>query len=129
MVMSALPDSVRWYATLLFLTWSFAPLARVLGGRLPGRGAFIAKPVGLLAAVWPIWFLSSVTPIPFSTTALWITAVLAAIIGWGLLARNRAIEREWLLQLAVAELIALVAFIGLLGLRGFTPAISGTEKP
>src|SRR5947209_4931838 len=100
--MSALPDSVRWYATLLILTWSFAPFTRLLAGRLPDRGAFIAKPVGLLATVWPLWFLASISPIPFSTGLLWATAIVAAIVGWGWLFRRHEIERAWLLHLVAA---------------------------
>ena len=67
--MSALPDSVRWYATLLIITLAFAPLVRLLCGRLPDRGASIAKPLGLLATVWPVWFLASISPVPYAHRA------------------------------------------------------------
>jgi YYY domain-containing protein len=127
--MSFLPDSVRWYALLLIVTWAFAPLARILAGRLPDRGAFVAKPVGLLATVWPLWFLVSATPLPFGAAGLWTTVALSALVGWGILARRGAIDRSWITHLAVAELIALLAFAGYLGVRGFTPDTTGTEKP
>ena len=128
-VMSFLPDSVRWNATLLLLTWAFAPFARLVAGRLPDRGAFVAKPIGLLAVVWPTWFLAGVSPFPYTATALWSTLGLAALVGWAVLIRCRAIDRSWILHLVAAEIIALVAFVAYIGIRGFTPQITGTEKP
>jgi YYY domain-containing protein len=127
--MSWLPDAVRWYLTLAAVTWAFAPLAHWVGGRLPDRGATLARPLGLIALVWPTWFLASFTPFPFSTIGLWATAVAGAAIGWHFAYHRKWISREWLIGLAVTEAVSLVIFLGYLGLRGYTPRITGTEKP
>jgi YYY domain-containing protein len=127
--MSWLPESIRWYATLLVVTWAFAPLTRWLCGRLPDRGATVARPLALLAVVWPSWFLASVSPIPYSTVGLWLTVAVAGIAGWTLAVRRRWVTREWLTALAIAEAVALIAFVAYAGLRGYTPRITGTEKP
>ncbi|MEA2514215.1 MAG: hypothetical protein QOJ59_3702 [Thermomicrobiales bacterium] len=127
--MSFLPESVGWYLTLLIVTWAFAPLTRWLCGRLPDRGATVARPLGLLAVVWPTWILASVTPVPFSTVGLWTTVAIGGIAGWVLAVRRGWVTRDWLMALAIAEAVALVAFIAYVGLRGYTPRITGTEKP
>ncbi len=127
--MSAFPDSVRWFSTVLLVTLACAPVARLLAARLPDRGAFIASPIGLLTMIWPIWFLASVSPVPFTTAGLWITTAVVAAVGWGVLYRNGGVDRAWLAHLAVAQLIALVAFAGYIWLRGYTPQINSTEKP
>jgi YYY domain-containing protein len=127
--MSWLPDSVRWYATLLVVAWAFAPLTRWLCGRLPDRGATVARPLGLIAVVWPTWFLASVTPLPFSTVGLWLTAAIGGITGWTVAVRRGWVTRDWLRAMLIAEAVTLVAFVAYVGLRGYTPRITGTEKP
>ena len=127
--MSAFPDSVRWFSTVLMVTLACAPVARLVAARLPDRGAFIATPIGLLSVVWPIWFLASISPVPFTSTGLWITTIVIAAAGWGLLFKQRGIDRSWLIHLLVAQAIALIAFAGYIWLRGYTPQINSTEKP
>lgn len=127
--MSWLSESIRWYATLIVVTWALAPLARWLCGRLPDRGATVARPLALLAVVWPSWFVASVSPIPYATAGLWITVAVAGIAGWTVAARRGWATRDWLIALGIAEAVALVAFVGYVGLRGYTPRITGTEKP
>lgn len=127
--MSWLPDTVRWYATLMIVTWAIAPLVRWLCGRLPDKGATIGRPLALLVVIWPTWFLASISPFPFSTIGLWITAILVGVAGWVYAARKSWITREWLQALLVVEAVSLVAFLAYLGFRGYTPRITGTEKP
>lgn len=124
-----MPDSIRWYLTLLAMTVAFAPAARALAGRVPGHGAFIAKPVGLLLTVWPVWFLASISPIPYSSLLLWLAILVGGAAGWGHYVYHKQIDRSWLTHLLIAELIALLAFAGFIWLRGYTPQITGTEKP
>jgi YYY domain-containing protein len=127
--MSFLPDAVRWYLTLVVATWALAPIARLALGRLPSRGAFIARPLALLAVIWPSWFLASVSPIPYATVGLWAAVVILGLLGWGLTLRKREPLRDWLRLLLVAEAISLVAFAGYAIARGYAPNIAGTEKP
>jgi YYY domain-containing protein len=127
--MSWLPDTVRWYATLMIVTWAIAPLTRWLCGRLPDKGATVGRPFALLVVIWPTWFLASISPLPFSTSGLWITAILGGIVGWVYAARKGWITREWVQALLVVEAVSLVAFLAYIGFRGYTPRITGTEKP
>ncbi|MCC7023777.1 MAG: hypothetical protein IT338_13205 [Thermomicrobiales bacterium] len=127
--MSWLEASVRWYAVLIALTWALAPLARWLGSRLPDRGATIARPLALLAAVFPAWFLSSVGAIRYGVTPVWVTVAVAGVAGWGWLIWRRALDRDWLRALLAVEAASLLLFAAYVWLRGFTPEISGTEKP
>ncbi|HEY8446899.1 MAG TPA: DUF2298 domain-containing protein [Thermomicrobiales bacterium] len=127
--MTGLAEGVRWYATLLAIGWGLAPLSRWLCGRLPDRGATLAKPLALLAVVWPTWFLASLTPVPFTTAGLWVTLAIGAAIGWGLSWRAGWVDREWLRSLLIAEIVTLAAFAAYVGLRGYTPQITWTEKP
>ena len=127
--MSFLPDAVRWYLTLMIATWALAPVARFACGRLTDRGAFVARPFALLVVIWPSWFLSSVSPIPYSTAGLWATIAVAGAIGWGWMIRSRQPLRQWVSFLLAAEGVSLVVFAGYAVLRGYAPNIAGTEKP
>src|SRR4051812_30660705 len=109
--MSWLPDSVRWYATLVIIALAFAPFARWIGSRLPDKGASLALPVGLLATIWPTWYLASVTPFPFSTVGLWATVAIGAAAGWYFAVRLGWITRDWLIALVTAQAVLLVAFV------------------
>ncbi len=127
--MTWLTVSITWYLALAAAAWGFAPLARLVGGRLPDRGASIARPVALLAVVYPTWLLASLDLVPYSTVGLWATLAVGAAAGWALAVRKGLVTREWLRALLVAELVFLVAFAAYVALRGYTPRITGTEKP
>lgn len=127
--MSFLPDAVRWYLTLVVATWALAPVARLACGRLADRGAFVARPIALLAVVWPNWFLASVSPIPYATAGLWATVLVLGLVSWGLTLRKREPLGEWLRYLLIAEAVSLVVYAGYAIVRGYAPNIAGTEKP
>ena len=124
-----LQESLRWYALLMLVTWAAAPLSRWLLGGLADRGASVARPLALLAMVWPVWFLASISPLPFDRVTLWISLAIVAVAGWLAAYRLQWIERSWLRSLAMVEGISLAAFFGYVLLRGFTPEITYTEKP
>ncbi len=128
-MMESVGQAAHWYLVLMTASWAFAPLTRFMARGLPDRGAAIARPVALLALLYPTWLLSSVDLIPFTTAALWMTILLGGLVGWLIAFRAGAIERRWIRSLLTAELIALLAFAAYVWLRGYTPAILGTEKP
>jgi YYY domain-containing protein len=119
----------RWYAVLAFCTWAFAPLVKWLCAALNDRGVAVARPIGLLAAIYPAWLLTSLGIVTFSNVAVVATVVLGAAVGWAIMAQRGGVDRTWLRYLAVADFASLMLFVAYLGLRGFTPAIIGTEKP
>lgn len=127
--MSWIDESLRWYLTSLAAAVAFAPLAAWLFSRLPGHGAWFARPVGMLATVWPVWFLASVSPIPYATWLLWAVLIAGGAVGWGLAVRVKAIDRHWVQSMVTAELVFLVAFAVGIAFRGYVPKIAGTEQP
>lgn len=119
----------RWYGVLLLATWAFAPLALWLCAFLNDRGVSVARPFSLLAMVFPTWLLTSLGLIQFGGVAIISTLVLAGLVGWISAIRASVVTRSWLRSMVVVEVISLILFLAYLGLRGFTPAILGTEKP
>src|SRR5688500_3682640 len=109
--MSWLPEIARWYGVLLAATLAWAPWVRLLCDRLPDRGASIARPLGLLATIYPVWLLAF-GPLPYSAAALWAVMAVAGVSGWFVVARRRLIDRRWLEALVATELLGLTVFLG-----------------
>lgn len=129
MEQSWLSESVRWYLVLVAATWGLAPVSRWLFGWLPDRGATIARPLAVLVAIWPVWFLAAVSPQPYSTATLTLSFVVLAVVAWVMSWRCGWMTRDWLTQLLIVEAISIVAFFAYVLLRGYTPEIIWTEKP
>jgi YYY domain-containing protein len=126
---SWLSESIRWYLLLVAITWGLAPVARWMFGRLPDRGASVARPLALLCAIWPVWFLSSISPAPFTSLLLGLSFAVMSGASWFLAWRAGWLTRDWLTQIVVVEVIACAAFMAFVLLRGYTPEIIWTEKP
>lgn len=122
-------DAGRWYVVLLVLTWGVAPWVRWLCPAFPAASAYVARPVALLAVVWPVWFLSGTVGVPYGPVTLWGVAVLLAASGWAVAVRRGQLDRAWLRSLGIAEAIGATAFLGYAWWRGFSPQILNTEKP
>jgi YYY domain-containing protein len=127
--MSSIEAAGRWYLSLVAVTWAFAPATRSITSRLPDRGATIARPLSLLAFVYPAWLLASPDVVPFGRATLVATAVPIAAAGWLIAIRRRWISRSWLGQLLTAEAAGLLTFTAYLWLCGFKPDIFWGEKP
>jgi YYY domain-containing protein len=127
--MSWLEASLRWYGVLIAITWPLAPLAFWLGNRLPDRGAAIARPLAMLVAVFPAWFLASTGGIAFGAPAVWATILVIGAAAWGWLLWRGGFDWSWARAMLVVEAASLLLFTAYIGLRGFTPEILGTEKP
>ena len=126
--MSWLPEIASWYGVVLIASLAWSPWVRLLCASLPDRGASVAKPLGLLATVYPVWLLAF-GPLPYSTAALWAVLVLAGVTGWAVVGVRRLLDRAWIDALVLYELVGLTVFLAALWLRGFTPEINTTEKP
>ena len=96
---------------------------------LPGYGALFARPVGLLAVIWPVWFLASISPLPYRDLTLILSAMVVAALSWGLPSGIGAISRDWIRPWLGGEAIFLTAFLGYIWFKGYVPKIAGTEKP
>ena len=126
--MSWVESATRWYVVLAALTWAFAPGIRWLCLPLTDRGATIARPIAMLAALYPAWLLASLGVASFGATVV-VGVVVVAALGWAALIRRRAVERRWLRDLFLVELASMLLFAAYIWLRGYTPQILGTEKP
>lgn len=122
---------VWWYAATLVATIACVPVTLSIFGRTAGRGAGFARPVAMIAAVWPTWFVSSWFGglNLWSGAFLWAFLILIGVIGWIRLIPQQSLSRETFAHFAIAELVYAVAFGAFLWFRGFVPALDSTEKP
>jgi len=126
---SPLEATLRWYAVVLVVTLAFAPAVRWLCRWLPDRGSSLLVAVAPLFAVWPVWFAAAGFGFPFSTAALVVVTLGAGIAGWCGMLRRGPVDRRWLRDLTTVQLSFLVLFGLAVWLRGYTPDLTGTEKP
>src|SRR3954469_18371592 len=111
------------------MTWAFIPAVSWLCRALPDRGATLARPIAVLAAVYPAWLLASLRVTPFSGSVVTAVLIVAAVLGWALVIRQQLDDRTWLRSLVLVEGVSLLLFAAYAWLRGYTPQILGTEKP
>ncbi len=126
-------DFVKWLIFGLLLGWISLPLTWRLFKKLPSRGSYLAKPVGLLSWGFLFWLLVSIgifrNNLSSQVTALLIIATLNGLvlhkIGWEPFNTWLKENRKFLI---VTELIFLV-FFGLWAIiRAANPDIIHTEK-
>jgi YYY domain-containing protein len=134
--LDSLAPTVSWDLATTAAALAFAPLVMLAFRHVTDRGASVVRPLGLLALVWPVWFLASLGDgvVPFSRPALWVALMLVAMVSWAAGVRAGAVTRESLKHLAIAEGGYLVLFAVLVWLRGYIPAVGGPntidqEKP
>ena len=72
----------RWYAVLVLVSWSLAPVARWLGIALADRGVTISRPLGLLMAIYPAWLLASLGVASYDSRLIVATVVVAGALSW-----------------------------------------------
>ncbi|MFM9106443.1 MAG: DUF2298 domain-containing protein [Chloroflexota bacterium] len=123
---------LRWLGVVLAFAAAGLPLARLL---LPSGGfaaAALAPPVGVLAGVFPAWFAAAAFGVPYSTAGLWASLAIVSAVGGAALARRvrggapgQGAARSVLPALGVV----VAGFASGVWLRGFTPDLTGTEKP
>ena len=126
-------DFVKWLLFGLFLGWVSLPLTWQLFKKLPSRGSYLAKPIGLLIWGFLFWFFVSIgifrNNLSSQVTALFIIVALNGLIlnkiGWepfiAWLKENRK-------SLTVTELIFIVFFGSWAIVRAANPDIIHTEK-
>jgi len=120
--------AARWYLVLAAVTWAFFPAVSWLCRPLLDRGATLARPIAMLAAVYPAWLLASLHVLPYGAPVVLAVVIVAALVGWSFVFRCQ-VDRAWLRSLILVELTSLLLFATYLWLRGYTPQILGTEKP
>ena len=123
-------EALRFLALSELLGLAALPLAALVLGRLPGAGLAFAKPLGLLAAAYPLWLLAHVGVVPYGSVSAW--AGVGLLVAVGLALRRRLVRQADGLDrrlLAGAEATFAVAFLGAALLNAYSPDVRGTEKP
>ncbi len=124
-----------WWLAVELLGIAALPLAAVLFRHLPDRGWALAKPLGLLAVGWLVWFpLSVVTALPYSRA--WITGTIVVFLLANLALLRLQGVRAALLGMLARERVYIVlveavftgAFALMAWIRSFTPAVVDQEK-
>jgi hypothetical protein len=64
-------EALRFLAVAELLGLAALPLAALVLGRIPGSGLAFAKPLGLLAAAYPVWWLASLGVAPYGDATAW----------------------------------------------------------
>lgn len=126
-------DAILLWLLIVALGIAALPIAEVVFGRLPSRGLVFARPLGLLAAAFPIWLLASLHVLPYDRATAVVSVLVLFLVGallfWrrglGRIGRGMAGTPLWL----AGELVFTVAFFGWALLRSFEPAAWQTEKP
>lgn len=123
--------TLTWYLITLLVTMAIAPLALWVCQGLSDRGASVARPIAVLAMVWPVWFLASIGSgiVPFSRVSLWVSLILIAIVGWVLVWRSGLVDRTAIRHLLIAEAGFLFFFALFIWFHGYGPQITDQEKP
>ena len=124
-------DALLFWLVALGLGLAALPLAELVLGRLPWRGLVFARPLGLVAAAYPVWLLASLDAVPYRRAG--VLATLAGLALAGALLWRRGLGRpragaERSLWLG-GEAVFTAAFAGCALLRAFSPDVWQTEKP
>ncbi|MFQ5342787.1 MAG: DUF2298 domain-containing protein, partial [Anaerolineae bacterium] len=126
-----------WLVAVELIGLAVFPIAFVVFSRLADRGYIVSKALGLLLLAWLVWFLSSLTPLPYARWSiglcLLVLAGLSAVIAY----RNRASITRFVAAnrrlLLIGETLFLFAFFAFLLVRMGNPDLwhpaRGGEKP
>ena len=125
-------DAIIWAALLVPASLVGLPLAALAFGNLPSRGAFLAKPIGVLLVAYVGWLLLFVGPFTndrgFHLGVLFGMAAISVAARY-LIPRLRRVKYPSWRRVAATELIFAVVFLGYAVYRSRNPEIWGTEKP
>lgn len=122
-----------WYLLITLVGWLAFPLAYRLLPFLADRGYSLSRALGLLISTYLFWLLASLQAIPNAPGGMLLAVFMLA--GLGALAAGKGWKEigDWLKtqknSLLVMEILFLAAFAAWGFIRGFDPAIEGTEKP
>ena len=125
-------DAIVWTALLVPASLAGLPLASLAFQNLPSRGAFLAKPIGVLLVAYTGWLLLFIGP--FTNSRGFHLAVLFGIAAISMatrymIPRLRRMKYPTWRRIAATELIFAVVFLAYAVYRSRNPEIWGTEKP
>ena len=129
----AVSETIRWWLTATLIGVIAAPYAFRLLRFLPDRGITVARTLGVLMAVYPLWILSVLGLVPYAAGGAMLLLGLFAAGGLILAGRDRS---EWVAHLRAhrgvliaGEIVFAAVLFGLALFRAYAPEIDATEKP
>lgn len=128
----SLIEALRWYVILSLLAWLLIPWLYAALRQLPDAGLSLLRPLGLLLAVLPVWWLSAWGIIPFNNVTLISAAGAMGAAGWFIGVQRWHLPSALLRlrgEILVFESMTLLLFVGYALFRGYHPDIAFTEKP
>ncbi len=129
--------ALAWFGFVLIAGVAAWPITRLAFRALPDSGYLLAKPFGILLAVYPAWLLASLRWWSFDKTAIAVSTLILVLAGsaaalWTRRSIWRDLRKKWLI-IAVGEGLFLLAFAFLYAVRIRNPDLwhttFGGEKP
>ncbi len=129
--------AVVWWTAVILLGWAAFPLTFAVFRGLPDRGYALSRILALLLVSYFGWLMASLNILPNSRNTLLLGVTLLELLSLAILMRRRheiaAFVRQNLAYIGVAELLGVVLFLILIGIRLGNPdvwdVIWGGEKP
>lgn len=126
-------QAMQWWAFSIIIGTLTLPLCQRLFNRLPGKGYFFAKPLGLLLWGFLFWWLATLRLLQNDLSGQWVALFMLILVNW-LIARKEGFQLIWneikdnQRLILWAEGVFLFAFVLMGMLRSFNPEIINTEK-
>ncbi len=129
--------ALAWFGFVLVAGVAAWPITRLAFRALPDSGYMLAKPFGILLAVYPAWLLASLRWWSFDKSVIAVSTLILVLAGSAaaLLTRRsiwRDLREKWLIM-ALGEALFLLAFAFLYAVRIRNPDLwhtaFGGEKP
>ena len=122
-----------WWWLVVQVLWLLAlPICLQVLRPLPDRGTGVAKAFGILAFVYPLWFLGSLGFLDNSRVSYALVLVAIGALSMAIWRRSAADLRPYLWShrrlLIVQEAVFLAAYLGFGFIRMFNPEVANTEK-
>ena len=122
-------DALRFLVVLEVLGLAALPLAAAALARIPGGGLGLAKPLGVLGAVWLTWIAGSLG-IPYSVPTAIVAVVLVAGLGYAVRPRAAAADAPLRRSLWIwSEGVFVVSFALMAVVAAYSPDVWYFERP
>lgn len=129
-------DALIWWLAVQLFGAAALPLTLTIFTRLPDRGVFFARAVGLLVPAYATWVLASLHVLPYARISTPAFAALLFVASVGALRLRKVawwselvtLWRRRRAYLLTGEVLFALLFAGWCWLRAYTPDIVGTEK-
>lgn len=127
-MLSDIQTIIKWWLYILLFGMIFLPFSQKYFSRFLDRGYMFSKCLGIAAASYIVWLLSSLHILKFTSSAIWLSLVLLFIMVYFFCFKQLRLSRKLVLICLVEELLFLLLLIFWSYVRGHQPDIYGLEK-